>query len=64
MKKWLEVRIPISPRSDYFNRVRLIAYSIRSLGGRYADVPIGSPWVPIGSLRICAPCYLGRTRPA
>lgn len=25
----LEVRIPISPRADYFNRVRLIAHSVR-----------------------------------
>jgi hypothetical protein len=40
MSNWLEVRIPISPRADYFNRVRLIAHSIRSLGGRYADVRI------------------------
>ena len=40
MSEWLEVRIPISPRADYFNRVHLIAHSIRSLGGRYADVRI------------------------
>ncbi len=40
MGNWLEVRIPISPRADYFNRVRLIAQSIRSLGGRYADVVV------------------------
>lgn len=36
----LEVRIPISPRDDFFNRVHLIALSIRSLKGHYADAKI------------------------
>ncbi len=40
MSDWLEVRIPISPRDHYFNRIRLIAHSIRSLGGPYADVRV------------------------
>ena len=40
MSDWLEVRIPISPLDHYFNRVHLIAHSIRSLGGRYADVHV------------------------
>jgi hypothetical protein len=43
---FLEVRIPISPRDHYFNRVRLISNSIRSLGERYSDVTIR---VTIGS---------------
>ena len=38
MSDWLEVRVPISPRPHYFNRIRLIAASIRALGGRYRDV--------------------------
>ena len=33
---FLEVRIPISPKQDFFNRVRLIANSVRSLGPKYA----------------------------
>ncbi len=33
---FLEVRIPISPTPDFFNRVRLIAHSIRALGAKYA----------------------------
>jgi hypothetical protein len=40
MGRWLEVRIPISPADHYFNRIQLIAASIRSLGGRYADAAI------------------------
>lgn len=36
MRDWLEVRIAISPIEHFFNRVRFIALSIRSLGGRYA----------------------------
>jgi hypothetical protein len=40
MSDWLEVRIPISPLEHYFNRIQLIACSIRSLGGRYADVRV------------------------
>jgi len=40
MSNWLEVRIPISPLEHYFNRIQLIACSIRSLGGRYADVRV------------------------
>jgi hypothetical protein len=40
MNDWLEVRIPISPRADYFNRIQVIAHSIRSLGGPYADVRV------------------------
>ena len=40
MSEWLEVRIPISPLDHYFNRIHLIAHSIRSLGGVYQDVRI------------------------
>jgi hypothetical protein len=40
MSEWLEVRIPISPLNHYFNRVHMIAHSIRSLGGHYQDVKI------------------------
>jgi hypothetical protein len=40
MTPCLEVRIPISPLDHYYNRVHLIAHSIRSLGGRYADAGI------------------------
>lgn len=40
MSAWLEVRIPISPLDHYFNRVQLIAHSIRSLGPSYADVQV------------------------
>ncbi len=41
--KSLEVRIPISPRADYFNRIRIIALSIREF---YPDATIR---VTIGS---------------
>src|ERR1700722_3378598 len=37
---WLEVRIPISPLDHYFNRIRYIANSIRSLGTRYRKTRI------------------------
>ncbi len=52
----LEVRIPISPRTDYFNRVRLIAQSIRefypqaivrvTIGAESAPFDVGkaTPW--------------------
>ena len=40
MSTWLEVRIPISPVEHYFNRIHMIAHSIRSLGGPYTDVRI------------------------
>jgi hypothetical protein len=39
-KRWLEVRIPISPLDHYFNRIRFIALSIRTLGGQYTDALI------------------------
>jgi len=50
MREWLEVRIAISPIEHFFNRVRFIALSIRSLGGRYANtvtrVAVGSDEEP------------------
>jgi hypothetical protein len=39
-KRRLEVRIPISPLDHYFNRIKFIALSIRTLGERYADTLI------------------------
>lgn len=38
MSNWLEVRVPISPRPHYFNRIRFLAASIRALGGPYSEV--------------------------
>ena len=50
----LEVRIPISPSASMFNRVLLIALSIRTLGPRFENtrfrISIGSPTDP-GDLR-------------
>jgi hypothetical protein len=40
MARRLEIRIPISPTDDYFNRIHLIAHAVRSLGGDYADTHI------------------------
>jgi hypothetical protein len=40
MSAWLEVRVPISPRDDYFNRIHFIARSVRSLGEEYANVRV------------------------
>ncbi len=40
MSGWLEVRVPISPRDDYFNRIHFIARSVRSLGDEYANVRV------------------------
>ena len=40
MASRLEIRIPISPTEHYFNRIHLIAHSIRSLGPGYADTHI------------------------
>lgn len=37
MNDYLEVRIPISPRESFFNRVRVIALSIHALGGEYEN---------------------------
>lgn len=37
MNDYLEVRIPISPREYFFNRIRVIALSIHSLGGGYEN---------------------------
>ena len=37
MNEFLEVRIPISPTEFFFNRIRIIALSIRSLGGVYEN---------------------------
>ena len=50
----LEVRIPISPRADYYNRVRLIAHSIREFYP-YATtrVSVGSDSPPIDLYRHC-----------
>ena len=52
----IEVRIPISPVEHHYNRVHLIAHSIRSLGGEFKDaricVSVGSPDRPIDLHRL------------
>jgi hypothetical protein len=52
----IEVRIPISPVQHYYNRVHLLAHSIRSLGGEFKDarirVSVGSHDKPIDLHRL------------
>jgi hypothetical protein len=50
------VRIPISPRADYFNRVRLIAQSIREFYPRtIVRVTVGAETAPFDIARVAAP---------
>jgi hypothetical protein len=52
----LEVRIPISPRADYFNRVRLIAQSIREFYPRaIVRVTVGAESAPFDIAKVAAP---------
>ena len=48
--RWLEVRTAISPSDSFFNRVRFMALSVRSMSGKYADaitrVAVGSDEEP------------------
>lgn len=52
----IEVRIPVSPVKHYYNRIHLIAHSIRSLGGEFKDarirVSVGSHEEPIDLHRL------------
>lgn len=52
----LEVRIPISPRADYFNRVRLIAQSIREFYPQtIVRVTVGAATAPFDIAKEAAP---------